>query len=201
MVKISQAQATVGSIQGGIPPSRVNANPDYDDDDDLSLAALLWLVVLAMFTALFCLLSLLNFLHVDPLVFFGFHLLQNLFGRASRITSIHWPKGLTVADTQICLICTTSLKSLFVSMFLSLVTYNVLLFLFNFGILIRTFFINTKSSISAPPIMQTPYSELLHLLLNGALSSWCLVLPPGEIHVCLQWSLWSGNSAPAITSS
>lgn len=70
MVKISQAQATVGSIQGGIPPSRVNANPDYDDDDDLSLAALLWLVVLAMFTALFCLLSLLNFLHVDPLVFF-----------------------------------------------------------------------------------------------------------------------------------
>ena len=35
MVKISQAQTTpVGSIQGGVPFSRVNANPDNDDDDD-----------------------------------------------------------------------------------------------------------------------------------------------------------------------
>ena len=32
MVKINQAQTPVGSIQGGVPLSRVNANPDYDDD-------------------------------------------------------------------------------------------------------------------------------------------------------------------------
>ena len=36
MVKISQAlQTPVGSIQGGVPPSRVNTNPDDDDGDDL----------------------------------------------------------------------------------------------------------------------------------------------------------------------
>ena len=34
MVKISQAQTPVGSIQGGVPPPRVNTNPDDDDDDD-----------------------------------------------------------------------------------------------------------------------------------------------------------------------
>ena len=34
MVKINQAQTPVGSIQGGVPLSRVNANPDDDDDDD-----------------------------------------------------------------------------------------------------------------------------------------------------------------------
>ena len=35
MVKISQAQTPSGSIQGGVPLSRVNANPDdFDDDDD-----------------------------------------------------------------------------------------------------------------------------------------------------------------------
>ena len=34
MVKISQAQTPVGSIQGGVPLSRVNTNPDDDDDDD-----------------------------------------------------------------------------------------------------------------------------------------------------------------------
>ena len=34
MVKISQTQTPVGSIQGGVPLSRVNANPDDDDDDD-----------------------------------------------------------------------------------------------------------------------------------------------------------------------
>ena len=81
--------------------------PDDDDDDDdeeeeeeedLSLAALLWLVVLAMFTALFCHYSLLNCLHINLLLVFGFHLLQNVFARASRIT--HPPKGLTVADSQ-----------------------------------------------------------------------------------------------------
>ena len=34
MVKISQALETpVGSIQGGVPLSRVNINPDDDDDD------------------------------------------------------------------------------------------------------------------------------------------------------------------------
>ena len=32
MVKINQAQTPVGSIQGGVPLSRVNSNPDYDDD-------------------------------------------------------------------------------------------------------------------------------------------------------------------------
>ena len=35
MVRISQAQTPSGSIQGGVPLSRVNANPDdFDDDDD-----------------------------------------------------------------------------------------------------------------------------------------------------------------------
>ena len=34
MVKISQAQTPVGSTQGGVPFSRVNTNPDNDDDDD-----------------------------------------------------------------------------------------------------------------------------------------------------------------------
>jgi len=34
MVKINQAQTPVGSIQGGVPLSRVNANPDDDGDDD-----------------------------------------------------------------------------------------------------------------------------------------------------------------------
>ena len=35
MVKISQAQTPSGSIQGGVPLWRVNANPDdFDDDDD-----------------------------------------------------------------------------------------------------------------------------------------------------------------------
>ena len=34
MVKTSQAQTPVGSIQGGVPLSRVNTNPDDDDDDD-----------------------------------------------------------------------------------------------------------------------------------------------------------------------
>ena len=34
MVKISQAQTPVGSIQGGVPLSRVNTNPDDVDDDD-----------------------------------------------------------------------------------------------------------------------------------------------------------------------
>ena len=34
-VRISQAQTPSGSIQGGVPLSRVNANPDdFDDDDD-----------------------------------------------------------------------------------------------------------------------------------------------------------------------
>ena len=33
MVKISQAQTPVGSIQGGVPLSRLNTNPDDDDDD------------------------------------------------------------------------------------------------------------------------------------------------------------------------
>ena len=33
MVKINQAQTLVGSIQGGLPLSRVNTN-HYDDDDD-----------------------------------------------------------------------------------------------------------------------------------------------------------------------
>ena len=39
MVKISQAQTSVGLIQGVVSPSRVITNPDdnddYDDDDDL----------------------------------------------------------------------------------------------------------------------------------------------------------------------
>ena len=36
MVKISQAlQTPVGSIQGGVPLSRVNTNPDDNDGDDL----------------------------------------------------------------------------------------------------------------------------------------------------------------------
>jgi len=34
MVKINQAQTPVGSIQGGVPLSRVNTNPVGDDDDD-----------------------------------------------------------------------------------------------------------------------------------------------------------------------
>ena len=34
MVKISQKQTPVGSIQGGFPLSRVKTNPDDDDDDD-----------------------------------------------------------------------------------------------------------------------------------------------------------------------
>ena len=34
MVKTSQAQTPVGSIQGGVPLSRVNTNPDDEDDDD-----------------------------------------------------------------------------------------------------------------------------------------------------------------------
>ena len=34
MVKISQAQTPVGSIQGGVPLPRVNTNPDDADDDD-----------------------------------------------------------------------------------------------------------------------------------------------------------------------
>ena len=34
MIKISQAQTLVGSIQAGVPLSRVNTNPDNDDDDD-----------------------------------------------------------------------------------------------------------------------------------------------------------------------
>ena len=34
MVKINQAQMPVGSIQGGVPLSRVNANPDDDGVDD-----------------------------------------------------------------------------------------------------------------------------------------------------------------------
>ena len=33
MVKCSQAQTRVGSIQGGVPLSRVNTNPDDDDGD------------------------------------------------------------------------------------------------------------------------------------------------------------------------
>ena len=33
MVKRSQAQTCVGSIQGGVPLSRVNTNPDDDDGD------------------------------------------------------------------------------------------------------------------------------------------------------------------------
>ena len=36
MVKISQAQTPVGSIQGGVALSRVKANPDDDDNDDTS---------------------------------------------------------------------------------------------------------------------------------------------------------------------
>ena len=34
MVKINQAQTLVGSIQGGVPLSRVNTNADDDDDDE-----------------------------------------------------------------------------------------------------------------------------------------------------------------------
>ena len=34
MVKTSQAQTPVGSIQGGVPLLRVSTNPDVDDDDD-----------------------------------------------------------------------------------------------------------------------------------------------------------------------
>ena len=34
MVKINQALTPVGSIQGGVPLSRVNTNPNDDDDDD-----------------------------------------------------------------------------------------------------------------------------------------------------------------------
>ena len=33
MVKRSQAQTRVESIQGGVPLSRVNTNPDDDDGD------------------------------------------------------------------------------------------------------------------------------------------------------------------------
>ena len=49
----------------------MNVHPDDDDDgdeeeeeEDLSLAAFFSLVVLAMFTALLCLVSLLNCLHI-----------------------------------------------------------------------------------------------------------------------------------------
>ena len=34
MVKINQAQTPVGSIQGGVLLSRVNTNPDDDDDEN-----------------------------------------------------------------------------------------------------------------------------------------------------------------------
>ena len=34
IIKISQSQTPVGSIQGGVPFSRVNTNTDNDDDDD-----------------------------------------------------------------------------------------------------------------------------------------------------------------------
>ena len=34
MVKISQAQTPVGSIQGGVPQSRVNTNLDDNDGDE-----------------------------------------------------------------------------------------------------------------------------------------------------------------------
>ena len=34
MVTISQEQTPVGSIQAGVPLSRVNTNPNDDDDDD-----------------------------------------------------------------------------------------------------------------------------------------------------------------------
>ena len=37
MVKISQKQTPVGSIQGEFPLSRVKTNPDDDDDDDVSI--------------------------------------------------------------------------------------------------------------------------------------------------------------------
>ena len=37
MVKISQAQTPVGLIQGGVALSRVNTNPDNNDDDDIPL--------------------------------------------------------------------------------------------------------------------------------------------------------------------
>ena len=33
MVKISQGQTPVGSIQGGVPLSGVNTNPDDDGDE------------------------------------------------------------------------------------------------------------------------------------------------------------------------
>ena len=38
MVKISQAQTPVGSIQGGVPLSGVNTNPDDDDGDERDAA-------------------------------------------------------------------------------------------------------------------------------------------------------------------
>ena len=38
MVKINQALTAVGSIQGGVPLSRVNTNPNDDDDDEYHLA-------------------------------------------------------------------------------------------------------------------------------------------------------------------
>ena len=34
MVKINQAKTPVRSIKGGVPLSRVNASPDYDDGVD-----------------------------------------------------------------------------------------------------------------------------------------------------------------------
>ena len=34
MIKISQTQTPAGSIQEGVPLSRVITNPDDDDDDD-----------------------------------------------------------------------------------------------------------------------------------------------------------------------
>ena len=33
-VRVSGTQLNAGSIQGGVPLSRVNTNPDDDDDDD-----------------------------------------------------------------------------------------------------------------------------------------------------------------------
>ena len=38
MVKCSQAQTRVGSIQGGVPLSRVNTNPDDNDGDEREAA-------------------------------------------------------------------------------------------------------------------------------------------------------------------
>ena len=38
MVKCSQAQTRVGSIQGEVPLSRVNTNPDDNDGDERDAA-------------------------------------------------------------------------------------------------------------------------------------------------------------------